>query len=234
MNTSSRYALIALQGPVARDVLQTLTGVDLDQIKYYWFTTGEVASVRVHDFAHRLHGRRRVRSLRAAGDRPSASGTRSCERGSGAGSSRPGLARATRCGSKRRCVSTATTWTRRPPCSKRISGGLSAGRRPDSSARTCCSGRSRTASPQACRVRDARPRHRAAWLRRLSSTGQKAGVVTSGTQTPFLKKAIGMAYVPIDHAAAAPTSRSTSRPARFGARRSDAVLQAREIGRQKM
>ena len=31
--------------------------------------------------------------------------------------------------------------------------------------------------------------------------GQKAGVVTSGTQTPYLKKAIGMAYVPIDHAA---------------------------------
>src|SRR5260370_25882131 len=28
--------------------------------------------------------------------------------------------------------------------------------------------------------------------------GQKAGVVTSGTQTPFLKKAIGMAYLPSD------------------------------------
>ena len=28
--------------------------------------------------------------------------------------------------------------------------------------------------------------------------GGKAGVVTSGTQTPFLKKAIGMAYVPAD------------------------------------
>jgi aminomethyltransferase len=27
--------------------------------------------------------------------------------------------------------------------------------------------------------------------------GQPAGVVTSGTQTPFLKKAIGMAYVPV-------------------------------------
>ena len=26
--------------------------------------------------------------------------------------------------------------------------------------------------------------------------GEKAGVVTSGTQTPFLKKAIGMAYLP--------------------------------------
>ena len=29
--------------------------------------------------------------------------------------------------------------------------------------------------------------------------GTKAGHVTSGTQTPFLKKAIGMAYVPADH-----------------------------------
>jgi aminomethyltransferase len=26
----------------------------------------------------------------------------------------------------------------------------------------------------------------------------KSGVVTSGTQTPFLKKAIGMAYVPVE------------------------------------
>jgi aminomethyltransferase len=31
--------------------------------------------------------------------------------------------------------------------------------------------------------------------------GQKAGVVTSGTQTPFLKKAIGMAYLPADRTA---------------------------------
>ena len=30
----------------------------------------------------------------------------------------------------------------------------------------------------------------------------KAGMVTSGTQTPFLKKAIGMAYLPIEHTAA--------------------------------
>ena len=45
VNTSSRYALIALQGPAARDVLQTLTGVNLGDIKYYWFTTGEVANV---------------------------------------------------------------------------------------------------------------------------------------------------------------------------------------------
>jgi aminomethyltransferase len=47
VNTSSRYALIALQGPAARDVLQPLTGINLGDIKYYWFTTGEVAGVRV-------------------------------------------------------------------------------------------------------------------------------------------------------------------------------------------
>jgi aminomethyltransferase len=47
VNTSSRYALMALQGPAAKDVLQPLTGVDLAAIKYYWFATGEVAGVRV-------------------------------------------------------------------------------------------------------------------------------------------------------------------------------------------
>ena len=31
--------------------------------------------------------------------------------------------------------------------------------------------------------------------------GEKAGVVTSGTQTPFLKRAIGMAYLPSDKTA---------------------------------
>jgi len=46
VNTSSRYALLALQGPASRDVLQSLTAVNLDGVKYYWFTTGEVASVR--------------------------------------------------------------------------------------------------------------------------------------------------------------------------------------------
>jgi biotin carboxyl carrier protein len=38
----------------------------------------------------------------------------------------------------------------------------------------------------------------------------KAGVVTSGTQTPFLKKAIGMAYLPIEHTASDSSSTSTS------------------------
>lgn len=46
VDTSSRYALIALQGPAAREVLQTQTDVDLGTIKYYWFAPGEVAGVR--------------------------------------------------------------------------------------------------------------------------------------------------------------------------------------------
>jgi aminomethyltransferase len=46
VNSSSRYALLALQGPRAEEVLQTLTAVDLSAIKYYWFATGEVAGVR--------------------------------------------------------------------------------------------------------------------------------------------------------------------------------------------
>jgi aminomethyltransferase len=46
VNASARYALIALQGPEAQGVLQTLTAADLGAVKYYWFTHGEVAGVR--------------------------------------------------------------------------------------------------------------------------------------------------------------------------------------------
>ncbi|MGE3177925.1 MAG: glycine cleavage system aminomethyltransferase GcvT [Vicinamibacterales bacterium] len=46
IDSSSRYALIAVQGPRAIEVLQPLTGVDLASMKYYWFANGEVANVR--------------------------------------------------------------------------------------------------------------------------------------------------------------------------------------------
>ena len=46
VNSSSRYALLSVQGPRALDVLQPLTGVELASIQYYWFASGEVASVR--------------------------------------------------------------------------------------------------------------------------------------------------------------------------------------------
>ncbi len=46
INSSSRYELIAVQGPKAREIVQKLTSVDLSGIKYYWFAHGEVAGAR--------------------------------------------------------------------------------------------------------------------------------------------------------------------------------------------
>ena len=46
VDSSSRYALIAVQGPASVAVLQPLCTVDLSAIKYYLFTHGEVAISR--------------------------------------------------------------------------------------------------------------------------------------------------------------------------------------------
>jgi aminomethyltransferase len=46
IDSSNRYALIAVQGPRAQEILQTLTAIDLSAIKYYWFAHGEIAGVR--------------------------------------------------------------------------------------------------------------------------------------------------------------------------------------------
>jgi aminomethyltransferase len=47
VDSSARYALISVQGPAAREVLQPLTAVELGEIRYYWFSYGEVAAARV-------------------------------------------------------------------------------------------------------------------------------------------------------------------------------------------
>src|SRR3954466_8785909 len=44
-DVSDSMALLALQGPRAAEILQTLTKSDLSQIKYYHFTEGEVAGM---------------------------------------------------------------------------------------------------------------------------------------------------------------------------------------------
>ena len=46
VDASRRYALIALQGPRAAAVLQPLTAVEVDGVEYYAFANGEVAGVR--------------------------------------------------------------------------------------------------------------------------------------------------------------------------------------------
>lgn len=44
-NASADYCQIAVQGPDALEILQKLTETDLSEIKYYWFTTGHVDGV---------------------------------------------------------------------------------------------------------------------------------------------------------------------------------------------
>jgi aminomethyltransferase len=46
IDSSSRYALIALAGPASQEVLQPLTGVELGDIAPFWFANGEVANAR--------------------------------------------------------------------------------------------------------------------------------------------------------------------------------------------
>jgi aminomethyltransferase len=46
IDATSRYALLAVQGPAAADVVQPLTGVDLAALKHYRFAHGEFANVR--------------------------------------------------------------------------------------------------------------------------------------------------------------------------------------------
>jgi aminomethyltransferase len=46
IDSSSRYALIAIQGPASLEVLQPLTGVELAEIQPFWFSYGEVANAR--------------------------------------------------------------------------------------------------------------------------------------------------------------------------------------------
>jgi aminomethyltransferase len=46
VDASSRYGLLALQGPAALQILQPLFGVDLSALRYYRFAHGEVAGVR--------------------------------------------------------------------------------------------------------------------------------------------------------------------------------------------
>ena len=44
-NDSEAYSLLAVQGPKATEILQTLTGVDLAEIKYYHFVIAEMTGI---------------------------------------------------------------------------------------------------------------------------------------------------------------------------------------------
>jgi aminomethyltransferase len=199
VNTSSRYALMALQGPAARDVLQALTGAPLGDLKYYWFTTGEVAGVagtisrtgytgedgfevfvppaaaeRVWDAV--------LQAGRPAGVVPAGLGARDTLR----------LEAAMRLYGND--IDETTTvleadlgWIVGWKKAEFIGDEVLRRQKQDGVAR-------RLVGFEVLDRAIARHGYDA------YVGGTKAGVVTSGTQTPFLKKAIGMAYLPAGHA----------------------------------
>jgi aminomethyltransferase len=197
VNASSRYALIAIQGPEAQGILQTLTGVDLPAIKYYWFGAGEVAGIRAtvsrtgytgedgfEIFVPPAQAERVWDALIQAG---SSLGLKPC--GLGARDTLRLEAAMRLCGSD---MDEHTTV---------LEAGLGwiVGWKKDAFLgseilrRQKAEGTSRRLVAFEMRDR-AIARHGYPVVR----SGQRVGVVTSGTQTPFLKKALGLAMVPTE------------------------------------
>jgi len=197
VNTSSRYALVAVQGPEALRVLQGLTAVDLAGIKYYWFSTGEVASVRAtisrtgytgeDGFELFVPPAQAARVWKAVLDAGRELDIRPC--GLGARDTLRLEAGMRLCGSDMDEETTVleaglgwiVAWNK-----ERFQGSE---RLREQKAR----GLERKLVAFEMTER-AIARHGHVVLR----DGAPCGVVTSGTQTPFLKKAIGLAMVPID------------------------------------
>jgi aminomethyltransferase len=197
VNTSSRYALLALQGPAARDVLQPLTGVVLADLKYYWFTTGEVAGVRATVSRTGYTGEDGFEVFV-----PPASAERVwdaiLQAGKPAGVVPAGL---------------GARDTLRLEAAMRLYGndidetttvleadlGWVIGWKKDSFIGAEALRRQKQEGVRRKLVGfEVLDRGIARHGYDVYLNGSKAGVVTSGTQTPYLKKAIGMAYLPIE------------------------------------
>ncbi len=200
VDASSRYALVAIQGPAAASVLQPLTGVELAGIKYYWFAHGEVASVRATISRTGYTGEDGFEVFV-----PPQSADRVWQAILEAGNAADVIP----CGLGARD-------TLRLEAGMRLHGndidettsaleadlGWVVGWKKDD-----------FVGAAALREQKANGLKRKIVGFEMLERGiarhgydayvgdTKAGVVTSGTQTPFLKKAIGMAYLPIDHTA---------------------------------
>jgi len=200
VNASSRYALLALQGPAATGVLQSLTGVDLSAMKYYWFATGEVAGVRVtisrtgytgedgfEVFAPPSAAERVwdaiLQAGKTAGVIPAGLGARDTLR----------LEAAMRLygndmDETTTVVEADLNWIVGWKKEEFLGHEVLKRQKAEGAARKLVGFEM---------LERAIARHGYG----VYINGEQAGVVTSGTQTPFLKKAIGMAYVPADRAA---------------------------------
>jgi aminomethyltransferase len=201
VNTSSRYALLAIQGPAARDVLQTLTGVSLGDLKYYWFTTGEVAAVAGTISRTGYTGEDGFEVFV-----PPAAAERVWDAILAAGKS-AGLVPA----------GLAARDTLRLEASMRLYGNdmddtttvleadlgwIVGWKKADFTGADVLRRQKAEGVERKLVGFEVLDRGIARHGHPVYIDGRQAGVVTSGTQTPFLKKAIGMAYLPADHTAA--------------------------------
>ena len=200
VNSSSRYALIALQGPVAMSVLQPLTGVDLAALKYYWFAPGEVAGVKAtvsrtgytgedgfEVFVPPASAERVWDALldagRPAGVIPAGLGARDTLR----------LEAAMRLYGND--IDDTTTVL------EADLGWIVGWNKTEFLGADVLRQQKLTGTTRKLVGFEMLDRAIARHGYEVRVGGEKAGLVTSGTQTPFLKKAIGMAYVPVSASA---------------------------------
>jgi aminomethyltransferase len=199
VDSSARYALLALQGPVARQVLQPLTGIDLSLIKYYWFAHGEIAGVRGTVSRTGYTGEDGFEIFV-----PPASAARVWDAvlqvGADAGVVPVGLgARDTlRLEAAMRLygheIDESTTLL------EAGLGWIVAWTKGEFVGREALERQKTTGTPTRLVGFEMVGRGIARHGHDVWIDGARAGRVTSGTQTPFLRKAIGMAYIPRDHA----------------------------------
>ena len=195
VDASARYALVAVQGPASRDIVQPLTGIELSGLKNYWFATGEVAGVRAtlsrtgytgedgfEIFVAPTSAERVWRALmdsgRAVDARPAGLGARDTLR----------LEAAMRLYGND--IDDTTTvleadleW-------------IVAWNKGEFLGRPALAAQKERGVPKRLMGFEMVERGIARHGYQVVVGGEIAGVVTSGTQTPFLKKAIGLAYVP--------------------------------------
>lgn len=197
VNSSDRYALLAVQGPKAVGIVQSLTAIDLSAIKYYWFAYGEVAGVRATvsktgytgedgveimvppQFATRLWDAL-LEAGKADGLVPCGLGARDTLRLEAGmrlyGNDMDETTSVVECD-----LNWIVGWKK----DAFIGSGVLHAHKTNGTTRKIVGFEM---------LDRAIARHGHQVLR----DGQPVGEVTSGTQTPYLKKAIGMAYVPLD------------------------------------
>jgi len=195
VNSSDRYALMALQGPRAEAILHTLTAIDLPAIRYYWFAHGEIAGVRGTVSRTGYTGEDGFEIMV-----PSAQGPRVWDALMAAGDAH-GL----------KAAGLGARDTLRLEASMRLYGNdmdetrtvVEAGlgwivgwKKPAFLGHDVLYAQKAAGTAQVLVGFEMIDRAIARHGHLVVADGVQVGVVTSGTQTPFVNKAIGMAYVP--------------------------------------